>query len=320
MKIGYFLSCEEYTPQQLVEQAVAAERAGFTSLWISDHFNPWNSEQGQAPMVWPMIGAIANATSLPIGTAVTCPIGRQGPLLVAHAAATCAVLSPGFRLGIGTGEALNEHVTGEVWPSFDVRIEMLREAVELMRGLFTGETVDHRGTYFTVDDARLWTLPEQPVEIWMSGFGERATQVAAEIADGYVTTQPDADMRSLFVDGSGGKPTVGGLKAAFAPTREEGVEHAHRLWANAGLPGELAQVLPSPKHFEQASQLVTKESTDESTLAGNDVDEHVAAVREYVDAGFEEVYVANIGPHYLDMIEFYGEHVLPALGVGGKSS
>lgn len=320
MQIGYFLSCEEYTPQQLVEQAVAAERAGFTGLWISDHFNPWNSEQGQAPMVWPMIGAIANATSLPIGTAVTCPIGRQGPLLVAHAAATCAVLNPGFRLGIGTGEALNEHVTGEVWPSFDVRIEMLREAVELMRKLFTGETVDHRGTHFTVDDAKLWTLPEQPPEIWMSGFGERATRVAAEISDGYVTTQPDAEMLGLFREQSGGKPAVGGLKAAFAPTREEGIEHAHRLWANAGLPGELAQVLPSPKHFEQASQLVTKESTAESTLAGNDVDEHVAAVQEYVDAGFEEVYVANIGPHYLDMIEFYGEHVLPALGVGGKSS
>ena len=320
MKIGYFLSCEEYTPQQLVEQAVAAEQAGFTSLWISDHFNPWNSEQGQAPMVWPMIGAIANATSLPIGTAVTCPIGRQGPLLVAHAAATCAVLNPGFRLGIGTGEALNEHVTGEVWPSFDVRIEMLREAVELMRKLFTGETVDHRGTHFTVDDAKLWTLPEQPPEIWMSGFGERATRVAAEISDGYVTTQPDAEMLGLFREQSGGKPAVGGLKAAFAPTREEGIEHAHRLWANAGLPGELAQVLPSPKHFEQASQLVTKESTAESTLAGNDVEEHVAAVQEYVDAGFEEVYVANIGPHYLEMIEFYGEHVLPALGVAGTGS
>lgn len=315
MKIGYFLSCEEYTPHQLVEQAVAAEQAGFTSLWISDHFNPWNSEQGQAPMVWPMIGAIANATSLPIATAVTCPIGRQSPLLVAHAAATCAVLNPGFRLGIGTGEALNEHVTGQVWPSFDVRIEMLREAVELMRKLFTGKTVDHRGTHFTVDDAKLWTLPEQPPEIWMSGFGERATRVAAEISDGYVTTQPDAEMLGLFRDQSGGKPAVGGMKAAYALTKEEGVEHAHRLWANGGLPGELAQVLPSPKHFEQASQLVTKESIAESTLAGNDADEHIAAVREYVDAGFEEVYVANIGPHYLDMIEFYGKHVLPAFGV-----
>ncbi|HWJ08756.1 MAG TPA: TIGR03557 family F420-dependent LLM class oxidoreductase, partial [Nocardioides sp.] len=195
MKIGYFLSCEEHTPEQLVEQAIAAEEAGFTGLWISDHFNPWNSEQGQSPMVWPMIGAIAQATSLPIMTAVTCPIGRTGPLVVAHAAATCAVLNPGFRLGVGTGEALNEHVTGEVWPSFDVRIDMLREAVALMRELFTGRTVDHRGEYFTVDDARLWTVPDEPLPIWMSGFGEKATRVAADIADGYVTTSPDQEMR-----------------------------------------------------------------------------------------------------------------------------
>lgn len=313
MKIGYFLSCEEYTPAQLVEQAVAAEKAGFSGLWISDHIAPWNSAQGQSPMVWPMIGAIAQATSLPIMTAVTCPIGRQSPLVVAHAAATCAVLNPGFRLGIGTGEALNEHVTGEVWPSFDVRIEMLREAVDLIRELWTGKPVDHRGTYFTVDDAKIWTLPDEPPEIWMSAFGEKATHVAAEISDGFVSTAPDDTLRSLFTEESGGKPSAAGLKVAFAPSPEEGVEHAHRLWANAGLPGELAQVLPSPYHFEQATQLVTKESTADSVVAGSAVGEHVNAVREYAEAGYDEVYVANMGPHYLEMIEFYGEQVLPGL-------
>ncbi len=313
MKVGYFLSCEEYTPAQLVEQAVAAERAGFEGLWISDHIQPWNSEQGQSPMVWPMIGAIAQATSLPITTAVTCPIGRQGPLIVAHAAATCAVLNPGFRLGVGTGEALNEHLNGEGWPSFDVRAEMLREAVELMRALWTGKNVDHPGEYFTVDDARLWTLPEQPPEIWMSGFGTKATTLAAEIADGYVGTSPDEELRSLFTERSGGKPTSAGLKVAYAPSADEGVDHAHRLWANAGLPGELAQVLPSPKHFEQASQLVTREATAESIVAGCAVGEHVNAVREYAAAGYDEVYVANIGPHYVEMIEFYGQQVLPGL-------
>ncbi|WP_408895701.1 TIGR03557 family F420-dependent LLM class oxidoreductase [Nocardioides sp. R1-1] len=313
MRIGYFLSCEEFTPQQLVEQAVAAERAGFEGLWISDHIQPWNSSQGHSPMVWPMIGAVAQATRLPIMTAVTCPIGRQSPLLVAHAAATCAVLNPGFRLGIGTGEALNEHLNGQGWPSFDVRLAMLREAVDLMRALWTGKPVDHRGEFFTVDDARLWTLPDTPPEIWMSGFGEKATRAAAELADGYVHTAPDAELRSLFAAESGGKPAAAGHKVAFAPTKEEGVDHAHRLWANAGLPGELAQVLPSPRHFEQASQLVTKESTASSAVAGADLDEHVAALREYADAGFDEVYVSNMGPHYLEMIEFYGEQVLPAL-------
>lgn len=313
MRIGYFLSCEEYTPAQLVEQAVAAEDAGFDGLWISDHIQPWNSTQGQSPMVWPMIGAVAQASSLPIMTAVTCPIGRQSPLLVAHAAATCAVLNPGFRLGVGTGEALNEHLTGEVWPSFDVRIEMLREAVGLIRALWTGATVDHRGRWFTVDDARLWTLPGTPPEIWMSGFGEKATRVAAEIADGYVNTAPGAELRALFSEESGGKPTSAGLKVAFAPSREEGVEHAHRLWANAGLPGELAQVLPSPRHFEQASQLVTRESTADSIVAGSAVGEHVTAVRTYAEAGYDEVYVSNVGPYYREMIEFYGEQVLPGV-------
>lgn len=313
MKIGYFLSCEEHTPEQLVGQAVAAEEAGFAGLWISDHINPWNSEQGQSPMVWPVIGAVAQATSLPVMTAVTCPIGRTGPLVVAHAAATCAVMNPGFRLGVGTGEALNEHLTGEVWPSFDVRVDMLREAVGLIRELCTGKTVDHRGEFFTVDDARLWTVPDEPLPVWMSAFGEKATRVAAEIADGFVNTSPDAELRGLFSELSGGKPSAAGLKVAWAPTAEEGVEHAHRLWANAGLPGELAQVLPSPYHFEQASQLVTKESTAKSVVAGRDVDEHVQAVREYADAGFDEVYVSNIGPHWREMIAFYGEHVLPQL-------
>jgi G6PDH family F420-dependent oxidoreductase len=312
-RFGYFLSCEEYTPAELVEQAVAAERAGFEALWISDHLHPWNDEQGQSPMVWTMIGAIAEATSLPITTAVTCPIGRQSPLLVAQAAATCAVLNPGFRLGVGTGEALNEHPTGEPWPSFEVRIEMLAEAVHLIRALWTGEVVHHRDTYFTVDGARIYTRPEKSPEIWMSGFGEKATREAARIADGYITTSPDRELLGLFREVSGGKPAAAGVKVAYAETEDEGVEHAHRLWSNAGLPGELAQILPTPQHFEQASSLVTKESTRESITAGSDLEAHLATVREYVDAGFDEVYVANMGPHYLDMIDFYGNKVLPEL-------
>lgn len=315
MRIGYFLACEEYTPAQLVEQAVAAEAAGFTGLWISDHFHPWNDAQGQSPMVWPMIGAISRATSLPISTAVTCPIRRQSPLLVAQAAATCAVLNPGFRLGVGTGEALNEHVTGEVWPSFEMRLEMLREAVELIRSLWTGRTVDHRGDYFTVDDARLYTVPDEPPGLWMSGFGPKAIEAAAEIADGYVGMTPDPDLVGLFKDRSGGKPAAGGLKVAYAPTEDEGIDHARRLWSNLGLPGELSQVLPSPQHFEQAAQLITEESTRESMTAGCSPAAHVSSLRKYADAGYDEVYVSNIGPHALEMIEFYGQQVLS--GVAG---
>jgi G6PDH family F420-dependent oxidoreductase len=313
MKIGYFLSCEEYGPDALIEQAIAAQAAGFEGLWISDHLHPWNDEQGQSPMVWPMIGAIAEAVSLPITTAVTCPIGRQSPLLVAQAAATCAVLNPGFTLGVGTGEALNEHVTGEPWPSFEIRLEMLVEAVELIRELWSGEVVNHRGRHFTVDDARIYTRPHWPPKIWMSGFGEQATRTAARIADGYLGTAPDADLVGLFKELSGGKPAAAGLKVAYASTAEAGVAHAHRLWRTSGLPGELAQVLPSPRHFEQAAALVTEEATRASVTAGCAPAEHVAAVRKYAEAGYDHVYVGNMGPHYLEMIAFYGSQVLPGL-------
>lgn len=312
-RFGYFLACEEYTPAELVGQAVAAEEAGFEGLWISDHLHPWNDEQGQSPMVWAMIGAIAQANSLPITTAVSCPIGRQNPLLVAQAAATCAVLNPGFKLGVGTGEALNEHVTGEPWPSFEIRLDRLQEAVGLIRELWTGEVVHHRGRHFQVDGARIYTKPAEPPQIWMSGFGESATKAAAEIADGYISMSPDAELLKLFRDESGGKPAAAGLKVAYAPTEDEGVGHAHRLWSNLGLPGELSQVLPTPQHFEQASSLVAEEATRKRVAAGASPQAHLAAVREYVEAGYDEVYIGNMGPHHAEMIEFYGKEILPAL-------
>jgi G6PDH family F420-dependent oxidoreductase len=312
MRVGYFLSCEEYTPAQLVEQAVAAERAGFEALWISDHYHPWNDAQGQSAFVWSMIGAISQATSLPVTTAVTCPTVRIHPAVIAQAAATAAVMLEGrFVLGVGTGEALNEHILGTSWPSADVRLEMLEEAVDLMRRLWTGEVVTTRGTHYTVDTARIYTLPDEPPPVYVSAFGPKALEVAGRIGDGFITTQADADAVRQFKEQSGGKPAQVGYKVAWAATEDEGVDHAHRLWANSGVPGELAQVLPSPQHFEQVSQLVTREATAESITAGPDVDAHVAGLQEYVEAGFDEVYVANMGPEYLAMIEAYGRDVLP---------
>jgi G6PDH family F420-dependent oxidoreductase len=314
MRFGYFLSCEEYSPAQLLEQAVAAERAGFEALWISDHYHPWNDEQGQSAFVWSVIGAISQATSLPVTTAVTCPTTRIHPAVVAQAAATASVMLDGnFVLGVGTGEALNEHVLGDPWPSADVRLEMLEEAVELMRDLWTGEVVTTQGKHYAVDTARIYTRPEEPVPVYVSAFGPKALEVATRIGDGFINTSDDAEMVAAWKEGSGGKPAQGGVKVAWADTREEGVGHAHRLWANSGLPGELSQVLPSPKHFEQASQLVTEESVGESIVAGDDVDAHVQQLQDYVDAGYDEVYVANMGPHYLAMIEAYGRDVLPRL-------
>ena len=314
MRIGYFLSCEEYTPAELVEQAKAAADAGFEALWISDHFHPWNNEQGNSPFVWSVIGAISQVCDLPVTTAVTCPMVRTHPAIIAQAAATSGEMLGGkFILGVGSGEALNEHVLGDVWPSADVRLEMLEESVELMRELWTGEVVTTEGKHYKVDHARIYNLPETPPEIYISGFGPKATDLAAKIGDGYINVAPDAEMVQRFKEKSGGKPAQGGGKVAYAPTKEEGWEHAHRLWPNAGLPGELPQILPTPEHFEQATELVTEEMIRDSVVAGNDPADHLEQARAYADAGYDEYYVANMGPHYKEMIQFYGEKVLPDL-------
>ncbi len=318
MRIGYFLSTEEFTPAQLIEQATAAEEAGFDALWISDHFHPWNDAQGQSPFVWTMIGALSQACSLPVTTAVTCPTVRTHPAVIAQAAATSAVLLDGkFTLGIGSGEALNEHILGGPWPSADVRLEMLEEAVEVIRELWTGEFVSHRGRHYTVDTARIYTRPESPPPIFVSGFGPKATDVAGRIGDGFICTSPDEELVKQFRKAAGAdKVAQAGFKVAYADSADEGAEIAHRLWANSGVPGELAQVLPSPRHFEQASQLVTEEMTRESVVCGKDPDEHAEAFSPYVEAGFDEIYVANMGQHYEPMIKMYGEQVLPRLRRG----
>jgi G6PDH family F420-dependent oxidoreductase len=315
MRIGYFLSSEEYTPAELIEQAKGAERAGFSALWISDHYHPWVDAQGQSAFVWSTIGALSQACSLPITTAVTCPTVRIHPAVIAQAAATSAVLTGGkFRLGIGTGEALNEHIFGDAWPEADVRLEMLEEAVEIMRELWKGGTVSHRGKHYTVENARIYTLPEKPVEILMSGFGPKATSVAARIAEGYISTMPDGDLVQQFRNEGGGQRTCqAGFKAAFAASEEEGARLAYSKWPNAGVPGELSQVLPSPKHFEQASELVTQDMVKEAFVCGDDPAAHLEMIDKYARAGFDEVYVANTGPHWQGLFDLYADHVLPKI-------
>jgi G6PDH family F420-dependent oxidoreductase len=313
MRIGYFLSTEEYGPAELLEQAAAAEEAGFHALWISDHYHPWNHEQGHSPFVWSIIGSLSQVCSLPVTTAVTCPTVRIHPAVIAQAAATSAELLGGrFTLGVGSGEALNEHILGHAWPPVERRLDMLEEAVALIRELWTGRVVSWEGRHYRTDHAQIYTRPEQPPEIYVSGFGPKAVGLAGRIGDGYINTAASPDLVARFKELSGGKPAHAGAKVAYAPTAEEGWAHAHRLWANAGLPGELAQVLPTPEHFEQATQLVTEESTRGSVVAGPDVEAHLEQIEQYREAGYDELYVANMGPHYLDMIRFYGEKVLPA--------
>ncbi|HEY0953069.1 TIGR03557 family F420-dependent LLM class oxidoreductase [Nocardioides sp.] len=314
MRIGYFLSSEEHPPEELVRQARLAADAGFEALWISDHYHPWNHEQGQSPFVWSVIGAVSQVCDLPITTAVTCPTVRIHPAVIAQAAATSArMCRGGFRLGVGSGEALNEHVTGSRWPTADVRLEMLEEAVGVIRRLLSGERVSHHGRHYTVEDARIFTLPDDPVEIPVSGFGPEAIALAARIGDGFVTTQPDQDALAAYREQGGTGPAMAGAKACWGPDRDQAQALAHRLWANAGVPGELAQVLPSPAHFEQASQLVTPEMVGETMPCGPDVEEHVTKLAAYAEAGFDELYVAQIGPDQDDFFRVYEAEVLPAL-------
>ena len=316
MKLGFFLSCEEYGPRDLVRQALAAEEAGFHALWISDHYHPWNHEQGQSPFVWSVIGALAGAgASLPVTTAVTCPTVRTHPAVIAQAAATSAVLLEGrFALGVGTGEALNEHILGDPWPEADERIEMLEEAIGVIRSLWTGETVSDRGRHYRLEHAKLFTLPDEPPPVFVSGFGPKAVDLASRVGDGFVTTSPDRDAISRFRSEAGGKLVQAGAKVCFGPDAEEAAATAHRIWPNDALPGELAQVLPTPEHFQQAAELVTPEMVGEILPCGPDLDVHVDSLREYEEAGVDELFVQQIGGRHDEFFAAYARDVIPRIG------
>src|SRR5947199_1997675 len=239
MKLGYSLSSEEHDPRSLVEQAKRAEAAGFHALWISDHYHPWNDEQGHSPFVWSVIGAIAEATSLRVTTAVTCPTVRIHPAVIAQAAATSAVmLDGGFQLGVGTGEALNEHILGDRWPEARVRREMLEEAVEVIRMLWHGGQRSHHGRHYTVENARLYDLPDEPPPILVSGFGPKAIDVAARIGEGFVTTTPSKEDIDLYRSEGGTGPIHAGTKVCYMPDEAQARATAHRPWPNEALPGE----------------------------------------------------------------------------------
>ena len=310
MRIGCFLSSEEFAPRDLVANAQRAEKAGFHALWISDHYHPWNDEQGHSPFVWSVIGAISQVTDLPITTGVTCPTLRIHPAIVAQAAATSSVMLEGrFGLGVGSGEALNEHILGDRWPEADVRLEMLEEAVDVMRALWRGDQHSHHGAHYTVENARIYDLPEQPPPVLVSGFGPKATRLAARIGDGYCTTSPDKEAIDLYRSEGGKGPVHAGTKVCFMADEDEARATAHRLWPNEALPGELAQVLPTPAHFEQACELVEPEML--VTPVGPDIETHVASLRQYLDAGVDERFVQQIGPDQDAFFDTWAPQVLP---------
>jgi G6PDH family F420-dependent oxidoreductase len=314
MKIGYFLSSEEWGPRDLVSLAGKAERAGFEGLWISDHYHPWNDEQGHSSFVWSVIGAIAEATNdTKLTTAVTCPTVRLHPGIVAQAAATAAILLEGrFCLGLGSGEALNEHIFGDAWPNADERLDMLEEAVEVIRKLWEGGVKNHVGRHYRLEHCQVYDLPPSAPPIVISGFGRKSVELAAKIGDGYCTVGPDAESVELFRSrASHGRLVQGGLKVCWDEDESTARKTAHRLWPNDALPGELAQVLPTTEHFEQASELVTEDLLAQQLPCGPDLDRHIDAINEYARAGFDELYVQQIGPRQDEFFEIYRDYVLP---------
>ena len=310
--VGIFLSSEEHPPRDLVRFAQMAEAIGITKAWISDHYHPWTDRQGQSPFVWSVIGGIAATTDLTVTTAVTCPTVRIHPAVIAQATATTAAMLPGrFRFGVGSGENLNEHILGDGWPPTDIRLEMLEEAVDLIRELWKGGSVTWDGKHYVTHNARLYTRPDEPPPVLVSGFGEKAIDLAARIGDGFVSTSPNKEHVERYTSSGGKGLKQGGLKVCWGPDEEACKELAHELWPNSGLNGELSQELPMPAHFEQAAQNVTPDDVAESITCGPDPERHVQAVREYLDAGFDEVYVSQVGPDQQGFLDFYRREVLP---------
>jgi G6PDH family F420-dependent oxidoreductase len=299
VELGYALSSEEHRPDELVGQARAAEDAGFSYALVSDHFHPWTESQGQSPFVWSVIGGVAVATErLRLGTGVTCPTIRIHPAIIAQAAATSAAMMEGrFFLGLGTGESLNEHVTGERWPGAEERLEMLEEAIWVIRRLWEGDLVTHQGRFFTVDRARIYTLPDEPPPIAIAASGERAAELAGREGDALISTSPDEDVVSAFEQAGGDdKPRYGQLTACYARSEREAVETAHSWWPNAAITGELGQELPLPRHYEQAAEMVTPKDVAEAIVCGPDAERYRKAIDEYDEAGFDHVYVHQVGP------------------------
>ena len=312
---GYWLSSEEHPPLDLVRNARRAEEAGFEFAMISDHYHPWIEAQGHSPFVWSVIGGIAAATErLRVGTGVTCPLIRIHPAIVAQAAATCAALLPGrFFLGVGTGENLNEHVTGARWPAPDERIELLEEAIDVMRLLWEGGEQTHRGEHYTVDHARLYTLPEEPIEVVVAAGQPNAAELAGSRGDGLITTTPDEGIVSAYREGGGDGPRYGQVRLCWAEDADEARETAFRLWRHSGLGGTLSQELPRPSDFDAVAESVTEEMATEGVPCGPDPEPVLELVREWEQAGFDHIALHQIGPDQEGFVRFWEGELRPRL-------
>jgi len=316
VELGYALSSEEHGPNDLVRNARAAEEAGFTFALISDHYHPWVDAQGQSPFVWSVIGGIAQATErLLLGTGVTCPTIRIHPAIIAQAAATAQVMLEGrFFLGVGTGEQLNEHVTGARWPGPQERLELLEEAIDVLRLLWQGGYRSHYGRHYTVEQARIYTLPEEPPPIAVAAAQPKAAELAGRKGDAYIGVAPEQELVERFEQaGGGGKPRYGQVTVCYAEDEAKAKKTAFEVWPNAGLEGPLSQELAIPKHYEAAAQLLDEDDVAETVICGPDPQRHLEAIREYDDAGYTHVYVHQVGRDQDSFFRFYADEILPQL-------
>ncbi|HMB21294.1 MAG: TIGR03557 family F420-dependent LLM class oxidoreductase [Chloroflexota bacterium] len=316
VELGYALSSEEHEPNELITHAQMAEGAGFQFLLVSDHFHPWVPRQGQSPFVWSTLGGIAHATQrVQVGTGVTCPIMRIHPAVIAQAAASVAAMMPGrFFLGVGTGEYLNEHILGDAWPRTPIRQEMLAEAIYIIRNLWKGKEYSYEGTYFTVQDARIYTQPENLPPIYMAASGPESAKLAAEISDGLIsTTSGDKVVKAFEQAGGAEQPRYGMLKVCWADSKEKSEDVMKQWWPVSAISGPLHSDLPTPSHFQDVVDAMGDPKLPEDAVLGPDLSPYLEAIQMQQENGFDHVYLHQIGPDQEGFIRFFKSKLLPLL-------
>ena len=316
VRIGYTLSSEEHGPGDLLLYGRIAEESGFDFLTISDHFHPWTSRQGQSPFVWSVLGGLAVKTEeIPVMTAVTCPTMRIHPAIVAQAAATTASLLPNrFTLGLGTGENLNEHVTGTPWPESGERLDMLEEAIALIRRLWTGDLVTERTPHYTIDRARLYTIPETSPPIAVAASAPAAAMLAGRAGDALISTAPETEIVEAFRGAGGeGRPVYGQLTVCYGPDESKAKDEALEWWPNTSVPGGVGLELAEPQHFEDVAELITREQVGEKVVCGPDAGPIVEKIGMFTDAGFDQVFLHQVGPRQEEFLAFAKDELLPSI-------
>ncbi|MFC7431068.1 MULTISPECIES: TIGR03557 family F420-dependent LLM class oxidoreductase [unclassified Agrococcus] len=315
MQIGYKLFAEDVDPKELVRRAVEAERAGFDFVEISDHFHPWLPEHEHSSFAWAVLATIAAKTeTLRIATGVTCPSVRYHPAIIAQAAATLQILSDGrFTLGVGAGERLSERIVGQGWPEVGDRHARLREALEIIRLLWSGGTHSYRGEHLQLVDARVYDLPEQLPPIVVAAGGPQAARLAADLGDGLFSTDPDASLVEAWTAAGGSGPRYAEAPTAFAPDVRAGAEAAHRRFRFGQLGWKVLAELPDPTAFDQATQAVRVEDMEEAFACGPDVERHVEVVRPFVEAGFDNVALMDASEDPDAFMAFFADELGPRL-------